>query len=554
MVMPAIHKSRQQVAELFRKILKVDVHDDDIDKMVKIARWKLRDYYFEAGVGLTGANFAVASTGTIGIVTNEGNARLTTTVPPVHFVLLGYEKLVADFSEAFKILKVLPKSATGQNISTYVTWIKGSVPSSKNSTGIKEIHYVFLDNGRLDYFDDPIYQDALKCIRCGSCANICPVYEMVGGHVFGDIYIGAIGLVKTALLQGHKDAKKILKLCIECKACAEYCPSGIELQSIITQLKLESGDRFGVGKLKRAIYSGVLAKPSTFKFLAKVGSILQKPFEEKDGVVHVPLLPKYKNFRKLKGFHKETFSDLFKKNYQATREDAPRVLFYPGCAIEFVYPQIGMKLVNFLNGRNFKVDIPEEALCCGMPAVASGDRKSASKIISGNLSFLKKLENYEELIVLCPTCGSCLQEAYPKFEVEDNILEMIISRVMSIGQFLQKKELDFELMSDESFTYHSPCHQTRGLKYSPEKMLVEKLEEKFVPMKDSEVCCGFGGTYSFDYAEISRGIVNKKLENIHATKASTLITDCPGCIMQIEGYSKKVGSEIKVKHLIEILK
>ncbi|MBU1101723.1 MAG: LUD domain-containing protein [Bacteroidetes bacterium] len=554
MVMPAIHKSREQVAELFKRVLRENVEEDDIEGMVKIARRKLREYYFAAGVGFTGANFAIASTGTVGIVTNEGNARLTTTVPPVHIVLMGYEKLVRNFSEAFKILEVLPKSATGQNISTYVTWIKGSVPSAKNSSGKKEIHYVFLDNGRLNYFDDPTYHEALKCIRCGSCANVCPVYEMLGGHVFGDIYVGAIGLVKTALLQGHRDARQILKLCIECKACNDFCPSGIELQGIISKLKMESGDEFGIGRIKRGIYSGVLAKPKTFKRAGKIGFILQKPFVNGDGSVDVPFLSKTKDFRKLKGVQKRSFSELYAENYQATREDAERVLFYPGCAIEFVYPHLGMKLVNLLNGYNFKVDVPDEVLCCGMPAAVSGDRKSFSKIMASNLSFLDKLKKYDELIVLCPTCGSCLKEVYPDFGIDEDISGMIDTKVVSVGQFMTKRKIEFEIECEGKVTYHSPCHQSRGLDYSPEAILMDNLADKFIPLNDSNVCCGFGGTYSFDYADISKGIVNKKYKNIIDTQAETVITDCPGCIMQIEGYMKKEGSDIKVRHLVEILK
>jgi len=115
--------------------------------MVKIARKYLREYFIKADVGITGANVAIADTGTIGIVTNEGNARLTSTVPPVHIVLVGYEKLVRNFTDALKIIRLLPKSATGQMISTYVTWIKGSNPSSKSNTGTKHTYYIFLDNG-----------------------------------------------------------------------------------------------------------------------------------------------------------------------------------------------------------------------------------------------------------------------------------------------------------------------------------------------------------------------------------------------------------------------
>jgi len=250
--------------------------------MVKIARKYLREYFIKADVGITGANVAIADTGTIGIVTNEGNARLTSTVPPVHIVLVGYEKLVRNFTDALKIIRLLPKSATGQMISTYVTWIKGSNPSSKSNTGTKHTYYIFLDNGRLSFFEHPFLKDALKCIRCGSCANVCPAYEVVGGHVFGDIYIGAIGLILTAMLHSEEKANEIINLCIGCKACSYNCPSNIDLQKIISNLNVCLKEKFPLDFLKKFTYGFVLKNPLIQKQIMKVSTIVQTPIQDKN--------------------------------------------------------------------------------------------------------------------------------------------------------------------------------------------------------------------------------------------------------------------------------
>ena len=179
--------------------------------MVKVARRELRQAFLEADMGISGANFAIAETGTIGIVTNEGNGRLVTTLPRVHVALVGLDKLVPDLKSALRILKALPRNATGQIISTYVTWITGATDARSAPGRPKEMHIVFLDNGRLALARDPLFSQALRCIRCGACANVCPIYKLVGGHNYGHVYIGAIGLILTYFYHGRENARAIVR-------------------------------------------------------------------------------------------------------------------------------------------------------------------------------------------------------------------------------------------------------------------------------------------------------------------------------------------------------
>lgn len=558
MVMPAIHKSRQQVAEIFRRYTGEEIADDDIDKMVKIARKYLRDYYFKATVGITGANVAVADTGTIGIVTNEGNGRLTSTVPPVHIVLLGYEKLVADFDEALKVIKLLPKAATGQIISTYVTWIKGQNSCYKNPHGVKETHFVFLDNGRLEFFDHPILKEALKCIRCGSCANICPAYEMVGGHTFGHIYIGAIGSILTRMYHDEKTAHELLKLCIGCKACSKFCPAGIDLQSIISELHIETTEKFGLPATKKFIYRKVIANPSIFKTTMKIGSFLQIPIISKDKIhLSKAPLPKDKDFRVLPSISKKTFSEIYPQIATNRNSMNKKVFFYPGCAVEYFYPYMGKALVKVLNSFGVKVDIPTKQVCCGLPAIHAGDGRAGKDTISKNLDYMPDPSNYDAIIVLCPSCGMAIKEDFPKQMKEDytkfNLSKKLSEKIISFREYLEKLGIDLKINRNVKVTYHTPCHQGRGLGSSAESYLKAILGESFVPLKDSDVCCGFGGSYSIDFAGISKGILDKKIENIIQTGADIVLTDCPGCVMQIEGGLLKKGLDIKVMHISTFL-
>ncbi len=554
MIMPAIHKNRQQVAKLFREYTKEEIDENDIEKMVKIARKYLREYYFKATVGITGANVAVAETGTIGIVTNEGNGRLVSSIPPVHIVVLGYDKLIKDFKDALKIMRVLPKNATGQIISVYVSWIKGTLDSIKNPSGKKETHFVFVDNGRISLFDNPVIKEAFKCIRCGSCANVCPSYGVVGGHVFGHIYTGPIGVVLTAMYHGEEKAKELLPMCTGCKACSNICPANIDIQKLISDLNAGVVEKNGLNPIKKAIFSGVLSKPTTFKSIAKVGSIISKPITKQSRIIP-SVVPKKHNFRTLPSLSKHSFTEMFKSLNIYIQNPLKTVLFYPGCAIEYIYPNIGIAMVKLLYRLNVRVDIPEKAVCCGLPALHSGDKYDAKQSMINNINHMKNPDYYDNYIVLCPTCGSTIKELFPQMlaDIPESFEKSkeIASKLKMFSEFLEGLNVKLKVKNDMKCTYHIPCHQIRGLHFSAEGMLENILKDNFVHLPDADVCCGFGGSFSVDFPEISASILDKKIQNILSVKADIVLTECPGCIMQIEGGILKRNLNIKISHLSE---
>ncbi len=189
MVMPAIHLSRQQVAEDFERVTGEKQDREDVQRLVKVARRELRPKFLAADMGISGANFCIAETGSIAIVTNEGNGRLVNTLPRVHVALAGLDKLVPRIEDALTALQVLPRNATSQRLTSYVTFIDGAGPCAKSPTGRKVMHVVFLDNGRTEAAKDPLFSQVFRCVRCGACANVCPVFRLVGGHRMGYIYI-----------------------------------------------------------------------------------------------------------------------------------------------------------------------------------------------------------------------------------------------------------------------------------------------------------------------------------------------------------------------------
>ncbi|HOK55444.1 MAG TPA: lactate utilization protein B, partial [Armatimonadota bacterium] len=255
---PAVHKTREQVAELFSKVTGEKL-DSDIPTLVNVARKQLRQAFIDADMGISGANILIAETGTIVIVANEGNDRLVTTLPPVHVAVVGYEKLVESMDDAVEILKLLSKSGTGQKATAYVSFITG--PSRTTDIektlalgvhGPKEVHVVLVDGGRLQMLQDEKMREALYCIKCGACLNVCPTYRSVGGHVYGNSYVGGIGAVLTAFHQSLDAAEPTLALCSGCRTCTSVCPSRIDIPSLTNELRsrlVEKNGMHPVGKV-----------------------------------------------------------------------------------------------------------------------------------------------------------------------------------------------------------------------------------------------------------------------------------------------------------------
>ncbi len=224
---PALHKSRGEIGRLFSEQLGIP-YTDDPEELTAIARRVLREEFLQADVGISGVNFGLAESGTICIVENEGNARLSTTLPKVHIAVMGIEKLLPDAESLGLFLNMLGRSATGQRITCYTSLITGPKRSTEPD-GPEQLHIVLLDNGRSTMHADPKLREALYCIRCGACMNICPVYQKVGGHGYGSVYSGPIGSVVTPVFMGEQAAHDLPFASSLCGACADICPVRIDI-------------------------------------------------------------------------------------------------------------------------------------------------------------------------------------------------------------------------------------------------------------------------------------------------------------------------------------
>ena len=562
MVLPAIHLSRHQVADLFSDVTGKR-QDSEIQRLVKVARRELRQRFVEADMGVTGANFAVADTGTLGLVTNEGNARLVTTLPGIHVALVGLDKLVPTLDRALDILKVLPRNATGQQITSYVTWITGANQCAAGPEHRKEMHVVFLDNGRRRLAEDPVFSQVLRCVRCGACANVCPVYRMVGGHRYGHIYIGAIGLILTYFFHGRDKAKHLVQNCLNCGACKDVCAAGIDLPHLVKEVHAAIQDKDG-HPLQSLLLGRVLRNRRLFHRLLRIAAAAQKPVTGNTPYLrHLPLvLAEEHNFRALPAIAKTPFRDQWPALRPRVSDPRCRVALFSGCVQDFVYPEQLASALRLMAAQKAAVDFPMGQSCCGLPVAMMGEKAAARDVARQNVdAFLSG--PWDHIVTLCASCAAHLRHGYPRLLAEAGVAQEKIrafcDKVVPFSTFLHDHlgVCENGPKSDPKqarVTFHSPCHLCRGLgeRRAPRKLL-QGAGYRFVAADEEETCCGFGGTYSGKFPAVSARILNRKLDDVRKTGADLLVTECPGCVMQLRGGAIRRGEKFQVKHLAEAL-
>ena len=320
LVAPAVHKTRGQVAQLFADHLGVP-YSDDIDEMARVARVVLRQKFLDADMGISGANFLVAETGTLVIITNEGNGRLCTSAPRVHVGITGMEKVIPSMQDLAVFLRLLPRSATGQRISSYVSMVTGP-KRREDEDGPEEFHLVIVDNGRSRLLADPALRESLYCIRCGACLNVCPVYQRVGGHAYGWVYPGPIGSIVTPALVGVAQAKDLPNASTLCGACRDACPVQINIPRMLLHLRhqqaesLDSYQRTASDRdaLLARGFASVMSSPALLKVARWLGRLALKPVARR-GVVgrsRLPLLSRWTAARDLPVPPARTFTDYWR--------------------------------------------------------------------------------------------------------------------------------------------------------------------------------------------------------------------------------------------------
>ena len=321
-IAPAVHLTKAQVEADFRKAhthLPADRSMVEPRELVAEARGILREKFLAADVGITGANFLIAETGSSVIVTNEGNGDLTQVLPRVHVVVTSIEKVVPTLEDVSVILRLLARSATGQEISTYTTFSTGPKRAS-DPDGPEAFHVVILDNGRSELLGTAL-QPVLRCIRCGACMNHCPVYQAIGGHAYGAVYAGPIGAVLTPALDGVMAAKDLPNATPFCGRCEEVCPMQIPLPGMmrhfreqqVAMAKTSAGQRVGL-----AVWAWLAGRPALYRLATRVGMRMMEILGGRIGRIrHLPLAGGWTRHRDLPAPEGRTFHDLWAERQRA---------------------------------------------------------------------------------------------------------------------------------------------------------------------------------------------------------------------------------------------
>lgn len=274
-VAPAIEKTKEQIAELFSKVEGREV-PAELEELTLSARRQLRTVFLEADVGITGANFAVAETGTIVTVTNEGNARLVSSLPKVHIAITGIERLVPTLADLSPLLQLLGRSGTGQRLTSYTQLVTGPRRDGE-ADGPDELHVVFLENGRRNLLGTK-YEEMLACIRCGACLNVCPIYRKTAGEAYGPVYSGPMGAVLAPLLVGIENAPSLPHASSLCGACTEACPVKIPLHELLLELRrdlVEQGVASRWERLGMTLWSFAWSSPLGYRLSTTVARVGQ---------------------------------------------------------------------------------------------------------------------------------------------------------------------------------------------------------------------------------------------------------------------------------------
>jgi L-lactate dehydrogenase complex protein LldF len=527
-IAPAIHLTKEDAA-------RVAGTEPDIHAIQMHFRESLRQKFIAAVVGISGANIAIAETGTIVLVTNEGNADLTTTLPPVHIALFGIDKLVATLDDAVAVLRMLPRSATGQVMSSYVNWITG--PSRSGDVeqsltigvhGPREMHCVILDNGREEMLADPIFRDAMTCIRCGACANACPPFMAVSGHQFGHIYNGPIGLVLTPFHHGLEKADLPNTLCTQCNACQEVCPVDIPLPRQILEHR-----KHGRKSLRKRALLAVWERPQIADRVLRAGA----PFS---GVV--PGTPRLARVP-------------FRDQVRPGHGGGEKLTIFASCMVDRMQPEAAVALQKIALAAGYDVAFPESQWCCGLIAANAGDFAGAARLQAGLSASLAASKG--PIVTPSASCFGAFTIDSPEWGAA--VDESLRTRFRDSTRFvLELLERSPGLVNPEQMSlkvaYHDSCQTLRqlGLKDEPRRLLARAGYE-VTEIPDIANCCGFGGSFSLEWPRVAERLADWKLDAIAKTGCTVVASDNPGCLVHIKAAARRRRMKLRVAHVLELV-
>ncbi len=561
LVFPSIHKMAHEVAALFEKETGTPV-PNDVKEIMRIVRKYLRPIFLNTDIGMTGANVGVAENGSIVIETNEGNARLVSSIGTCHICVMGLEKIVDTVEDAMMMVLAHPVSASGQMPTTYVTWMSGRAQMGDDGPP-RESYIIVLDNGRRTMREDPMLREALHCIRCGACMNVCPTYGVTGGHTFGHIYPGPIGIPWTAGVHGLELAGDFAELCISCGLCKEICPAQIDMPTMISAVKERDSEQHPLPKVNQALIKaeenaklGCATAPlSNWALKNPAFRIL---LEKVVGIDRRRTLPPFARKTLRKRFAQRPPQPQIETPVGLSRQQQARlrrkVVYFHDIFTNYNAPELGMAVIEYLEGLGCEVVLPEQK-SSGYPAIGYGDLDTARDFGVYNVARLAPYvaEGYE-IVATEPTAAYCLRISYPKLLPWNPHVNEVAAHSHEFFEFildLEAEKAEQQPLAGKRFGMHCSCHQRPLGKANGAVVWLKRLGAE-VQRIETGTCCGMAGTFGLKTGplgyELANAVGEPLFERFRAAEIDAIVSESSVCAMHL-----REGTGLPVYHPLELI-
>ncbi|HEY8910169.1 MAG TPA: (Fe-S)-binding protein [Desulfosporosinus sp.] len=406
-------------------------------------------------------------------------------------------------------------------------------------------------------------KEVIRCIRCGACQNVCPVFKELQAE--STVARGRVKLIRGVI---NKDLDLTegfinkMSLCLMCKACVVNCPSGVKVDKLVEATRKEIAEKKGLSPLKMLIFRLVLKNRWVFNTGMRTGQVFQGLFFRKGPNGH-GMLPRMElgidQRRLLSPLAPKPFKSMYPEVVKVPDANM-RVAFFTGCMINYIYTDTGQAVVNVLKRNGVEVVIPALQNCCGTPVRINGDYETAKEMARANIDVFLK-EKVDAVVVACGTCGLSMKEEYAELLEDDPIYTEKAKKLGAMVKDFTELVVSLEGYENQmgrlpmKVTYHDPCHLVRGLKVKeqPRQIIRSIPGVVFEEMKQSDTCCGSGGSFSLYHYELSTKINDHKVATIHETGAELLVTGCSACRMHIADGLNRQGVSLKVIHTAQLL-
>jgi glycolate oxidase iron-sulfur subunit len=412
---------------------------------------------------------------------------------------------------------------------------------------------------------EPLREIAEKCVRCGICQSVCPVFAEIQKEAA--VARGKVTLIRKFLFEETGYSPKLstyLLQCLGCGACSENCPNGVKADELILAARALIVEKKGLSIPKRVLLRGLLQSVRLFPLFLKTGSLLQGLLFKKipgESGLHLRFsLPYLDKDRFIPTIANPFFLDRYTLEEKADNA-VGKIGLFAGCSINYLFPSIGESTVRLLARQRHSVALPKDQACCGLPAYGSGDLETARSLALRNVEALDR-KDIEQIMVPCGSCFYFLKEGYPKLFPDDERVKAFSRKIVEPSTFFSSRmnHLPMENLPRGErkkirLTYHDPCHLRRALKIyqEPRRLLQQCPEIEWVEMKQPNRCCGMAGSFNFVYYDLSKKILNRKLDDIESTRADCVATSCMGCLIQLKDGIHQRGMKTRAVHFVEVL-